>query len=107
MSTAQVIANYEALLTLTGKMRDAAIRGEWDELIAIERQRGKVVAAMKPLDSQARLDEATRQRKNALITEILAADAEIRNLTQAWMDQFRLTMQSSVQELRLLKEYRA
>ena len=107
MSTAQVIANYEALSALTGKMRDAAMRGEWDDLIAIEQQRGKLVAAMKPLDSQARLDEATRQRKNALITEILAADAEIRNLTQAWMDQFQLTMQSSVQELRLLKEYGA
>ncbi len=78
MSAAQVIANYQALSALTGKMRDAAMRGEWDDLIAIEQQRGKLVASMKPLDSQARLDEATRQRKNALITEVLAADAEIR-----------------------------
>jgi flagellar protein FliT len=107
MSAVQIIANYETLSALTGQMREAAMRGEWGDLIAIEQRRSKLVAAMKPLDSRTKLDEVTRQRKNALITEILAADAEIRNLTQAWMDQFQLTMQSSLQELRLLKEYGA
>jgi len=107
MSATQVIAHYEALSTLTGHMRETALRGDWDALIAIEQQRGKLVAAMKPLDSEARLDAASRQRKNELITGILADDAAIRSLTQAWMDQFRLDMQSSLQELRLLKEYGA
>lgn len=107
MRATQVIANYEALSALTGQMRETAIRGDWDALVAIEQQRGKLVAAMKSLDSEAKLDAASRQRKNELITGILADDAEIRNLTLAWMNQFQLDMQSSVQELRLLKEYGA
>jgi flagellar protein FliT len=107
MSASQVIANYESLSALTGQMREAAVHEEWDQLIGIEQQRGKLVDAMKPLDAQVTLDEAARQRKDQLITEILAGDAEIRNLTQAWMGQLQLNMQSCLQELRLLKEYGA
>jgi flagellar protein FliT len=107
MSASQVIANYESLSALTRQMRRAAAHEEWDQLINIEQQRGKLVAAMKPLDAEAKLDEAARQRKNQLITKVLADDAEIRSLAQAWMGQLQLSMQSNLQELRLLKEYGA
>jgi len=88
-------------------MRDAAVHGEWGPLVSIEQERSILVAAMKPLDAEVELDEAERRRKDQLITEILDNDAEIRNLTQAWLGQFQLSMQSSLQELRLLKEYGA
>lgn len=107
MSPSQVVANYESLSALTGQMREAAEHGNWDELISIEQQRSELVAAVKPLDAEVKLDEAARQRKNQLISIILADDAEIRNLTQAWMGQLQLNMQSDIQELRLLKEYGA
>ena len=106
-SASQVIANYESLSALTGQMREAAAHGEWDQLIGIEQQRGKLVAIMKPLDAEVELDEAARQRKNELINQVLAGDGEIRNLTQAWMGQLQLSMQSNSQELRLLKKYGA
>jgi len=105
MVSSQVIANYELLSALTGQMREAAVRGEWDHLVSIELQRGELVAAMKPVDAEAKLDEATRQRKNQLINKILADDAEIRNLTQAWMGQLQLSMQSNRQEQRLQNAY--
>jgi flagellar protein FliT len=105
MSAAQVIANYEALAALTGQMRDAAVRGEWDALVDIERQRGALVAAMKDLDATTTLGEAERQRKNELITAVLAHDAEIRTLVEAWMSELQINMQSNRQELRLLREY--
>ncbi|MDP1652713.1 MAG: flagellar protein FliT [Rhodocyclaceae bacterium] len=105
MSASQVIANYESLAALTGQMRNAAVRGEWDPLISIEQERSKLVAAMQSLDAEAQLDEAALRRKDQLINEILAGDAEIRNLTQAWMGEFQLSMQSNFQELRLLREY--
>lgn len=105
MSVAQVIANYETLATLTGQMHETARRGEWELLIDYEQQRSELIAAMKPLDAETRLDESTRRRKNELITSVLAHDAEIRKLVQAWMDECDLSMQSSAQELRLLREY--
>jgi flagellar protein FliT len=105
MSVAQVIANYEALAALTGQMREAALRGEWDPLVDIERQRGELVAAMQSLDAEVRLDKAASRRKAQLINEVLAHDAEIRTLVEAWMSELELSRQSNLQELRLLREY--
>ena len=106
MSASQVIANYELLASLTAQMREAAMHQEWDQLIGIEQQCSKLVAAMKLLDAEVKLDEAERQRRNQLINKALADDAEIRNLTQAWMSQLQGTMKSNRQEQRLLKAYR-
>lgn len=105
MSASQVIENYELLSALTVQMRKAAVHGEWDQLVSIELQRSKQVATMKPVDAEAKLDEATRQRKSQLISKILADDAEIRNLTQVWMSQLQHSIQSNRQEQRLLHAY--
>ncbi len=105
MGSAQAIANYELLSALTGQMREAAERGEWDQLVSIEHQCSKLVAAMKPVDAEVKLDEAAHQRKSQLITKILADDAEIRDLTQIWMGQLQLNMQSNRQEQLLLHAY--
>lgn len=107
MSAAQVIAHYETLAALTGQMQDAAKRGDWDALVAIEQQRSDLIAAMKPLDATTTLDAGARQRKRALIESVLAQDAEIRARVEAWMSEHELSMQSNRQELRLLREYGA
>lgn len=107
MSASKVIANYESLSALTAQMREAAAHDQWNQLIDIEKQRGNLVAAMKPLDAEVKLDASARRRKDQLIGQILAQDAEIRSLTQAWMGQLQLTMQNTLQQLRLLKEYGA
>ncbi len=105
VSAAQIIANYASLAALTGQMRAAALRGEWDTLISIEQERSKLVATLKPLDAAAQLDEAALRSKDQLISEILAGDAEIHKLTQTWMSEFQLSRKSNLQELRLLREY--
>lgn len=105
MSSSQVIANYELLSALTGQMREAAAHDEWDQLISLEHQCSKLVATMKPVDAEVKLDEAARQRKIQLINKILADDAEIRNLTQVWMGQLQLGIQSNLQEQRLQRAY--
>lgn len=107
MSSSQVIENYESLAALTGRMREAAASGQWDSLIGIEQLRSKLLGDMKPLDAAITLEEAARQRKDELIARILADDAEIRSLTQAWMDQLQLSLQSIRQEQRLQQAYGA
>jgi flagellar protein FliT len=101
----QVIENYESLSSITSQMRDAAIHGEWDHLIALEQQCSRQVAAMKPVDVATSLDEQTRQRKIHLIKKILADDAEIRNRTELWTGQLQRIMQSNRQEQRLQQAY--
>lgn len=105
MSTAQVIASYESLSTLTEQMRNAALQGEWEHLIELERQCSRQVAAMKPQDAASTLDETSRQRKIQLIRKILADDADIRSRTQTWMGQLQHIMQSNRQEQRLQRAY--
>ena len=105
MNSALVIAGYESLSALTGQMREAAVRGEWNQLISIEHQCSELVATMKPLDAEVMLDEAARQHKIQLINKVLADDAEIRNHIQIWMSQLQLSMQSNRQEQRLLHAY--
>ena len=105
MNSSQVIANYESLSALTGQMREAARRDEWDHLINIEHQCSELVATMKLFDAEIILDEAARQHKNQLINKILVDDAEIRNRVQVWMSQLQLSMQSNRQEQRLLHAY--
>jgi flagellar protein FliT len=107
MNTTQVIANYEALLALTGQMRVAAMDGEWDQLVEIEQQRGDLIAAIKPVDVEVELDMETRQQRDQMIHKILTDDAEIRSRVQAWMSQLQLSMQSNRQEQRLLQAYGA
>lgn len=105
MDGAQVIGNYESLSGLMGRMREAAVQGEWDTLVELEHQCNRQVAAMKQADASVPLDEQARQRKIALIKKILADDAEIRNRTETWMGQLQRIMQSGRQEQRLQQAY--
>lgn len=105
MSDAQIITHYESLSAFTGRMREAAVRGEWDQLIALEQQCSRHVAAMRLVDGVAALDELARQRKIHLIKKILADDAEIRNHTEVWMGQLQRIMQNNRQEQRLQQAY--
>ncbi len=105
MNASEVITNYESLSALTGQMRDAAMHGEWDKLVDIEKQCSQQVSVIKPMDTTAVLDESARQRKIQLIKKILADDAEIRNHTQTWMGQLQRIMQSNRQEQRLQLAY--
>jgi flagellar protein FliT len=101
----RVIANFESLAALTEQMLAAAQAGKWDVLVSVERKRNELVVAMQQIDAAAVLDEAANRRKRDVIVQVKARDEEIRQLTQAWMDDFRLTMQSSQQELRLARKY--
>jgi flagellar protein FliT len=99
-----VIEKYEALSSITGKMRDAAAQGEWDMLIDLEEQSRAHVAEMKVLDL-APIDEATRLRKVALIKKILADDAAIRSKTEPWMAELQRIMSNARSEDKLQKAY--
>lgn len=105
MSAAQVIAHYDSLLALTVRMREAALRGDWEPMIELQHERSGLVETVKPLNAATVLDAAASRRKDELIGEILGHDAAIGDLVQTWMREFEAEIQNSQQELRLLKEY--
>ncbi|MES1983086.1 MAG: flagellar protein FliT [Pseudomonadota bacterium] len=103
MST--VIENYEFLSSITGQMRDAAMQGQWDQLVELEKQCSQRVEIMKAEDTATVLNESGRLEKVALIRKILADDAEIRRQTEPWMDRLQQLMHSTGQERRLQQAY--
>jgi flagellar protein FliT len=101
----RALENYETLSALTRELREAAARGEWDQLQEIQKRRAAVFESMVPVDSTATLDQPARHRKDELIQQILADEAQIRDLVHSHLAQLQTALQDSRQELRLLKEY--
>jgi flagellar protein FliT len=99
-----VVENYRHLSLITEQMREAAMLGEWDQLVELEQQCNIHVESMKQLDL-APLDEAARKQKVDLINKILADDAAIREQTMPWMAKLQHLIQSSRSEQRLLQTY--
>jgi flagellar protein FliT len=99
-----LIEDYQQLSGIIGKMREAAEVGEWDRLIALEKDCSRKVEEIKPHDCvPSNPDE--RAQKLALLKKILADDADIRDRTVTWMEQWKRVMQSTRSEQRLLQTY--
>lgn len=93
------LERYQEISALSARMVDAARRGDWDELIDLERQvavlRGRLIADAAPLpDSTDGPFESTRMR--GLIQQILDDDAEVRRHTEPWMEQIRQLLSGHV-----------
>jgi len=101
-----ILEDYERLSGITGQMREAAVGGEWDRLVALEKDCKRKVEEIKPRDVvPSNPDE--RARKLALLKKILADDAAIRTRTETWMEQLQRIMQSNRSEQRLQQTYLA
>lgn len=99
-----ILEEYQRLSDITGKMREAAIAGEWDELIALEKRCSHEVDALKPHDIIP-TDDAERRMKVSLIKKMLADDKVIRERTEPWMMQLQQIMQSARIEHRMQQAY--
>lgn len=106
MNMSNAIEDYQQLSDITASMRAAAAKGDWDELIALEKECARRVAQIKLRDGQP-ADEAARRQKAALIHKILADDKAIREQTEPWMRQLQQIMQSARSEQRLHNAYLA
>ena len=94
----------QRLSGITGQMRNAAIGGEWDRLISLEKECKRKVEEIKPHDGIPS-DPEERAQKMALLKKILADDADIRSRTENWLEQFQRIMQSARSEQRLQQAY--
>ncbi|MEM5296856.1 flagellar protein FliT [Burkholderia sp. JPY481] len=84
-SNAEYFARYEAVAALSCRMLIAARRALWDDLVHLQEEYRHLVEALREADVGVKLDEAERLRKYALIRQILADDAAIRDLANPTM----------------------
>jgi flagellar protein FliT len=84
MTSNEVLAMYETLANLTGTMSTAAKASDWDGFSRMENQCATVKSAAAT--GIPALDGPARQRKIALIKQIMENDRAIRASTEPWMN---------------------
>lgn len=95
-NNSEIIAIYEAILTITGRMLKAAQNADWERLITLEHECRGLTKKLMISDENRVLSSDLRQRKQEIIQQILADDAEIRALTQPWMAQLQNILSNPV-----------
>ena len=105
MTNQEVLTTYETMQTLTGRMVMAASNADWEAFEALEQQVSAHVEALTANEAKVVLESAGRQRKVALIKQILEDDRKIRDLTMPWMAQLSKLINSTGTERRLANAY--
>lgn len=105
MNGNEIVATYEAVWGATQLMLDAARKNEWDDLPALEEKRFVFVEKLMASDQGDLSDSQLNARKSELIQDILASDAETRELTETWMAELRQILDSISAEKKLNDAY--
>lgn len=102
-----VLDAYGNIAEKTAQMADAAETGDWERLIALEKDCRALTEDLKHADQGATPgDTAYLQRKAELIRRIMGDDARIRQFTQPWMNRLMSYLGNARQEQRLRSAYR-
>ncbi len=102
------ISLYESMGALSSAMMEAARANDWDELCRLETQVAAIrdtLALQDPPQRQNLLAEPDRQRKIALIRQILADDREIRAHAEPWLENVRVLLSSGSRQRALNSAY--
>lgn len=105
MNDEQVLALYESVSELTGKMLAAAQSGNWDHLAELESRCASHVQVLREGEAVVVLSGERRAHKVAMLRKILADDRAIRDITLPWMAKLSTLLQSSSVERRVATAY--
>lgn len=83
----ELIPHYESIAETSARMLTAAREGDWDNLVAAERECAALIRHLQELEAEAslKLDPDGNRERIRILQKILSHDAEIRELTQHWL----------------------
>lgn len=96
---------YENLWLLTLQMLNSAQNEDWDALVEAELKRNALVERMGVQNESSIMNTDEEQKTGEIIRKILAADSEIKMLTEAWMGELQEILGSIGTEKKLSKAY--
>jgi flagellar protein FliT len=105
MNGQEVVSLYEAMVGITDQMLAAASANDWDRLATLELQCAACVRQLKSSGDGQPLAGQERVRKVDAIRKMLAADRQIRDLTQPWMAKLSAMINNKGTERRLARAY--
>lgn len=83
-----LIDYYKAIENSSAKMLDAARAEDWDSVMRCEGACTVLIEQLRSRASTEALDATSRQEKTRIMQRILSNDAQIRYLTEPWLDHF-------------------
>lgn len=101
---AWILQRYEALALLSEQMREAARRGQWDELVELEQKRVPILSELRTDGGEA-IPDAIIARISELIEAILVADDETGSLASSWRGELQELIASLGTERKLFQAY--
>jgi flagellar protein FliT len=105
MNEQEVVSLYEAMVGITNQMLAAATANDWDRLATLELQCAACVRQLKANGDGQPLAGQERVRKVDAIRRMLAADRQIRDLTQPWMAKLSAMINNKGNERRVARAY--
>lgn len=81
-----LLGYYEAIESASQDMLQAARTGDWDTVVKLEGACAVLIAQLKHAAEAQPLGRDERMLKNRIMQRILVNDAEIRNLTEPWIN---------------------
>lgn len=105
MASDSISAMYEDLWLLTQQMLNASRNSDWDALIEVEIKRNALVERLMAQNETAITNAVEQLRTGEVIRKVLAADSEIKTLTEAWQGELKDILGSIGTEKKLSKAY--
>lgn len=97
---------YESIAGQSQRMLSAARAGDWEDLCAAEQECARLIAQLKQLGDAPPLAAGESERRMQILKQLLAEDAEIRDLTEPWLKQLGEMLGSTGNQRRLGNAYR-
>lgn len=104
VTSSYLLERYKAMWQLSQQMLASAKQGEWDRLVELEHARTVIVEKLKQEDTIL-WQAGNALKKLELIRAILAADAEIKVLTESGMEEIQESLGSLGIKKKLKKAY--
>ncbi len=101
----RIIERYTRMADASGRMLAAARLDDWNTVSETEKECTRLIAELSTMGDLVPTDPHLRERKLALMKQVLADDAEIRVLTQPWMQKLDALLRSSDTVARLDRAY--
>ena len=101
----QIVERYTRMAAASGRMLAAARRDDWDSVTEAEKECSRLIAELSTMGDLVPSDPDLREQKLTLMKRVLADDAEIRVLTQPWMQRLDTLLRSSDTAARLDRAY--
>ena len=107
MTNQDILSIYEAMLELTGQMLVAAGNSDWDQVGELEQRCSAHVQTLREQGPAPAMQGAGREKKVAILKQLLSDDRQIRDLAMPWMARLSALMNSTSAQRRLANAYTA